>query len=516
MLRHALRRLLWVFPSVVGVSLISFFVLSQIPAFGHDALGDQVGHLEGDLEAHRRSRFLDLPLFFNLRARDLQARVVAARDVIALGKPGSEAMERGPDELARLGGAALPEILPTLDDLSPALQVRLTLALAPVAERMGLKHDGEPSDPAQVVHFWQRFWEAWGVEFRDSTARSSVRRYARYGTDARAKELRTLDTFALPALMEALQVPGHAGEVAAARRIVDLIVHVTERRDAIRVGATVAEARACVERWQRWWLVYEADYLRLAGAARVAAFALETRYGKWVFETVVLRLGRDAKGRPLLDELIASSQVTVTILLLGIALAYLFAVPLGTVSALFRSRGVDRTICALVLLPYALSPAAVGLLALHFGAISSGSGWGAAVLLGLVLVADPTHQQRAELVPVLAEDYVRAAIARGAGPLRVLFVHGLRNAMLPVVTRAALELPVALTACFVLEHVFALSGLGQATLEAVRLHDTSWLMALSVTAAAVAVVSLVISDVSYSLLDPRLRHALMQRSRRRA
>jgi peptide/nickel transport system permease protein len=516
MLRHALRRLLWVFPSVVGVSLISFFVLSQIPALGHEALGEQVGHGDGDLEAHRRSRFLDLPLFFNLRARDLPARVGMARDVIALGEPGTEAMDRGPDELARLGGAALPEILPTLADLPPDLQVRVTLALAPVAERMGLKHEGEPSNPAQVVPFWEHFWEAWGVEFRESTARSSVRRYARYGTEARAKELRTLDTFALPALMEALEVPAHAGEVAAARRLVDLVAHVAERSDTIRLGATVAEARACVERWQRWWMVYEADYVRLAGAGRVAAFALETRYGKWVFETVVLRLGRDAKGRPLLAELIASSRVTATVLLLGIALAYLFAVPLGTISALFRTRGLDRTICGLVLLPYALSPAAVGLLAIHFDALSSGSVLGAAALLGLVLVADPTHQQRAELVPVLAEDYVRAAIARGAGPLRVLFVHGLRNAMLPVVTRAALELPVAITACFVLEHVFGLSGLGRATLEAVRLHDTSWLMALSVTAAAVAVVSLVISDVSYAMLDPRLRHALMQRGRRRA
>ena len=381
---------------------------------------------------------------------------------------------------------------------------------------MGLTHDGEPSDPAQVVPFWLRFWEAWGVEFRDSTARSSVRRYARYGTEARGKELRTLDTFALPALMEALQVPRHAGEVAAARRLVDLIAHVTERSDAIRARATVAEARACVERWQRWWLAYEADYGRLVGAGRVAAFALETRYGKWVFETVVLRLGRDAKGRPLLAQIVASARVTVTILLLGIALAYLFAVPLGTLSALFRSRGVDRTVCGLVLLPYALSPAVVGLLALHFGAITSGSVVGAALLLGLVLVADPTHQQRAELLPVLAEDYVRAAIARGAGPFRVLVVHGLRNAMLPVVTRAALELPVAITACFVLEHVFALSGLGRATLEAVRLHDTSWLMALSVTAAALAVLSLVLSDLSYALLDPRLRRALMQRSRRRA
>jgi ABC-type dipeptide/oligopeptide/nickel transport system permease component len=117
---------------------------------------------------------------------------------------------------------------------------------------------------------------------------------------------------------------------------------------------------------------------------------------------------------------------------------------------------------------------------------------------------------------VLVEDYVRAATARGAGPWRVLLVHGLRNAALPVITRSALELPMALTACFVLERAFGLPGIAEATLQAIEHRDTGWLMTLSLCGAVWAVLALVATDVAYGLLDPRIRHTLMLLRRRRA
>ena len=140
--------------------------------------------------------------------------------------------------------------------------------------------------------------------------------------------------------------------------------------------------------------------------------------------------------------------------------------------------------------------------------------WAVATLV-LISVADPARQGRAALVPVLASEHVRAARARGAGPFRVLFAHGLRNALAPVATRMSTEIPLALTACFVLERVFGLEGLGAATLEAVAAHDTRWLMALSLGGTVVAVAALVLSDVAYASLDPRLRGALTRATRRR-
>jgi ABC-type dipeptide/oligopeptide/nickel transport system permease component len=316
-------------------------------------------------------------------------------------------------------------------------------------------------------------------------------------------------------MMEMLSEPDDAQSLEETRRLVDLMAHVTERSDSIGPEHGLDQAAECVRRWRRWWMVYQADYVRLSGAERVAAFALETRYGKWILETWVLRVSTDSQGRPLLDELVRRARVTFGVLLLGMALAYLLAIPLGALSAHHRGRAVDRFISLLVLAPYALWPTVVALLAFGLGAEVGAATLGAALVLAGVLLADPTRHQRAELLPVLASDYVRAAIARGAGPVRVLLVHALRNAAVPVVTRVALELPMAMSACFVLEHVFGLDGLGVATVEAVQQGDAGWLMSVAVLGAAWAVIALVLNDVLYGLLDPRMRVRLLRLQGRR-
>jgi ABC-type dipeptide/oligopeptide/nickel transport system permease component len=93
-------------------------------------------------------------------------------------------------------------------------------------------------------------------------------------------------------------------------------------------------------------------------------------------------------------------------------------------------------------------------------------------------------------------------------------VHGLRNALLPVVTLAVLEPPLALGGAFVIEHVFGLHGLGEATILAVRARDTNWLMALSIFTAAIAALGVIATDLAYVLIDPRLAHAVLSRRRR--
>lgn len=505
MLRFAFRRMLWVFPSVIGVSLITFYVLSLVPR------GNEIPVLEDE----RRRQFDDLPLFVNTDPQDVRDRTARAKDAMVARDPGAVGMTRdeGAEELVRLGGAALPVLLPELDELGPQDRVRVALALAPLADRMHLETEGATRDPERVVVFWNRFWAARGVEFREGTAGSGVRRFARYGTDARAEQLMVLDTFALPELFAALEEPEGVLEVESARRMVSMIVHVTAIADPIADDASSAEATEVVRRWKRWWMVYQSDFVRLAGADRVAAFAVQTRYGKWAYEAVGMQLGLDRRGRPLLDELIRRTEVTFTILALGVALAYLLAIPLGSIAAWYRGSALDRAIAATVLVPYAASPALLATAAIGFGAEIGSATTLAVVLLAVALLADPTRQQRSALLPALAADHVRAALARGAGRMRVLFVHGLRNAMLPLVTRAAVELPVAITGCFVLEAALGLEGLGDATISAVNDHDHRWLMALSIAGAVWSVLALVLTDIAYATLDPRLRTAITPQRR---
>ncbi|WP_437758292.1 ABC transporter permease subunit [Sorangium sp. So ce1389] len=508
MLRHALRRLLWTLPTLVGVSLLTFFVLSFVPDPTDDPLlASSLSSAE--LARLRRERFLDLPRFINLDPRDVRLRALDAARAIADGGDDAAAVGAAADELRRLGGAALPHILP-LDALAPEPRTRVALALAPVAARMGLPRAEEAADPAHAVAFWTRFWDDRGIEFRSASVRSAVRRLGRYGSTSRAAELIELDTFALQPVIAALQPPRDAATFAQAQALVDVAAHIAEIDDRIAPGDDLAEARACVTRWKSFWNVYRSDFEVFTGPTRLAATVLETRYGKWALGAVTHRLGVAATGEPVLDELARRAPVTLALVFGAIALAYAVAVPLGALSAGSRGRRSDSAVAAAVLTLAVLPTAVVAVAA----ALLSGGTQSLLLptcLIALSLIAAPTRQQRAALVAVLTQDFIRAARARGAGTARAIAVHGLRNAVLPVVTLAVLEPPMALGGAFVVERVFELHGLGELTLLAVQARDVSWLMAISIGAAGIAALGVIATDLAYVLIDPRLGPAVLSR-----
>src|SRR5262245_37036800 len=165
MLRHALRRLLWTLPVLLGVSVLSFLVLSFVPDPADDPLV-AASLSRADLARLRRERFLDLPRFVNSSPRDARVRALEAVAALAAGGEGAG---RAADDLRRLGGSALPHVLPALDGLAPEPRTRVALALAPIAARMRLPKAEQAADPAQAVAFWMRFWDDRGIEFRSAS-----------------------------------------------------------------------------------------------------------------------------------------------------------------------------------------------------------------------------------------------------------------------------------------------------------------------------------------------------------
>jgi peptide/nickel transport system permease protein len=115
------------------------------------------------------------------------------------------------------------------------------------------------------------------------------------------------------------------------------------------------------------------------------------------------------------------------------------------------------------------------------------------------------------MLDVVGQDFVRTAHAKGLSGPRVLVVHALRNALMPTVTLAGLHLPALLGGAFVVEEVFELPGMGYETLRAIEVHDAAWLMAVILVAAVAITLGLVVSDVAYGVLDPRVREELARR-----
>jgi peptide/nickel transport system permease protein len=125
--------------------------------------------------------------------------------------------------------------------------------------------------------------------------------------------------------------------------------------------------------------------------------------------------------------------------------------------------------------------------------------------LALVQAAVYTRLVRGSLLDVLGEDYIRTARAKGLRRRTVIYKHGVRAALTPVVTQLGIDVGTLLAGAFVTERVFGLTGLGQLALNAIENGDLPVVAAVVVLAASFIVVMNTLVDIVYALLDPRVR-----------
>jgi ABC-type dipeptide/oligopeptide/nickel transport system permease component len=508
MLGYALRRAIWAIPTLFGVSLVVFLLTTLLP----DPMPDggetaEVGY-RLRVDELRRARFLDLPRFLNVAPHDVRARVEDCVAHVVLGDADAQLCER---RLAQIGGAGLPYLLPHLENLPPDARGRIALALAPIAQRMGVADERQLADPDRAALFWERLWEDRSVDFTAPAVRRSVDRLVTRGTDLREEELRVVDTFALEQLVEAMRVTKDRDALV---RLTRLASHVTGRDVSVSPGDDAKQVRAVVSDWLSWWYVHESDYVLLQGGAKVTASVAQTRYAKWVLGAATGQLGLSTRdGQPVFDKLFASAPVTLGMALLALLLSAAIAVPLGVIAAWRRGHMVDHVTALLLLAFYSLPTFLVAELLATFGRAADAGLVLPVVALATVSLSVMTQQQRASMIEALGEDYIRAARAKGARTLRIMVVHALRNALVPTVTLAGVQFPALVGAAFVVEEVFGIHGMGWETLRAIESRDAAWIVAVTLLCAVVTTACLVGSDVAYGLLDPRVREQQIRRRR---
>jgi peptide/nickel transport system permease protein len=511
MLRYALRRVLWSIPTLLATSLFLFLVVTTLAPdpIRRESRGPADAASER-IEEARRSQFFDLPRFVNYDPRDVRSGAQGALAQVASDDPRDQ--EEGASALQRLGGAALPYVLPLLDTLSPDARGRAAVALAPVAARMGLSDRVGLDQPETAAPFWARFWDDRSLDFTRSAVDRAVERLVEHGSDMRERDLAALDTFALPEILGAI---GTRVDRATLERLTRLAHHASERGPVVAEDAPEAEVRRDVADWREWWFVHDTDFVALDGADRAIAVITETRYGKWLRRAASGELGVSAiDGAPIVDKLRSRAPVTLLVCALAMALSWALAVPIGAVGAWRRGKAFDVASSAVMFLLYATPTFAVAELLRRSAAAHGTLGervWFAVVALSAGSLATCSRWQRAAMLDIVRQDFVRTAHAKGLSGARVLVVHALRNALMPTVTLAGLHLPALLGGAFVVEEVFGLPGMGYETLRAIEAHDAAWLMAVILVAAVAITFGLVISDVLYGALDPRVREELARR-----
>ena len=110
------------------------------------------------------------------------------------------------------------------------------------------------------------------------------------------------------------------------------------------------------------------------------------------------------------------------------------------------------------------------------------------------------------MIDALQQNYILTARAKGLKENRVVFVHALRNALLPIVTILGHSLPVLISGSFIIETIFAWPGMGRLGYEAIMNYDYPVVMGVGVIATFLTLLGILLSDITYALVDPRIRY----------
>jgi len=455
--RAAIRRLFGIALTLIGLSVGMFWASASYarrPANPH------------------ASPFAALPVFFNPRpvgVRELSDRALRA---IARGGPGAAPEQRA---LVRLGGAALPYVLPALDTLDPHSRERVALSLTPVAVRMQVGSAEELADGAQAVLFWTRFWQDRAVDFRAASVRHLTSRLAERSIALRREDLIHVDTFALPALIGELGRVNGLADVARVQRLNSVLAHITELPVDCPPGASVADARRVVDAWRDFWDAHGSEYSALDGPRRLAASFVETQYAKWLAAVLRGGLGRTQSGERALDLVTHGLATTSFLLFVGLGGGF----PLGVAWTRFerrRHRFATRVASAIAGTALAAIPCAT------FVRLFAGAGAGLASAVCLVTITTAAWVSR---------HLARSTMSQSVSPIAAAFsVSAPLGATYP---------PFVLSAIVLVELIFRLPGLGRTAALALASGDVNAWMAASL---ALASASLLLRHAA-DLIRPR-------------
>ena len=253
---------------------------------------------------------------------------------------------------------------------------------------------------------------------------------------------------------------------------------------------------------------------------------LYAQFGIWISDMLRFELGESFYYKKQVSELILNRiEPTLSLSVLTIILTVLIAVPLGTLAAYKQGSWTDRGIMGFSVLGFSLPVFVIGYGLIYVFSVQLGwlpvqgyqrigdgvGGWLyrlilPSIALSVIFVAFIARMTRTSVLEVLGEDYIRTARAKGQTETKVLMRHALRNAAVPIVTVIGLAIAILIGGVVVTESVFTIPGLGLLTVEAVLNKDFPTIQAVILFFSVVYVMINLLVDVSYTLLDPRIRY----------
>jgi peptide/nickel transport system permease protein len=256
------------------------------------------------------------------------------------------------------------------------------------------------------------------------------------------------------------------------------------------------------------------------------------QYLEWLKRFVKFDFGKSfVDGREVTDKILERIKITIVINILAMVLIFGVAIPIGVMSAVKQYSLFDKVSTVFVFVGYSTPSFWLALLLMIFFGVNMGvlpisgyqsidvSGMGPlgrladwarhlvlpVSILAFTELAAMSRYSRSSMLEVIRQDYIRTARAKGLSERVVVLKHAFRNALLPIVTILGLMVPELIGGAVITETIFAIPGMGKLFIDSTYARDYPTVMGILVIGAALTLLGNLVADVSYALVDPRIR-----------
>ncbi|MHC4952254.1 MAG: ABC transporter permease [Planctomycetota bacterium] len=299
----------------------------------------------------------------------------------------------------------------------------------------------------------------------------------------------------------------------------------------MRTRGDAPDPDGALNEWNEWFEANKAEWDYGFGD-KVSMFFFQTRFAKFWAQLVKGDLGDSfIYRRPVSDLIWERLPISLTLSFGSLLLAYLLALPLGILSGTTHSSVSDQIITVILFALYSLPVMFLGVLLRDYFVtdlkIFAGRGFNSAnyaeltvleqlvdrlkhialplITLTVGSLAYYSRYMKAGLLEIIRADFIRTARAKGLSEFVVVMRHAVRNSLIPIVTLLGASLPVLIGGSVIIEYIFQIDGMGRLGWQAVTQRDYGVLLGLNFVAAILTMIGVLLTDIFYALLDPRIR-----------
>lgn len=399
--------------------------------------------------------------------------------------------------------------------------------------------DPQPEETEGVVTTWRIWWDREKATFaplapdRLRLVRETYRRLVEEPSRVAILDgVSSLDRLDAPFLMEQLLAETTLKEKYVASIALRNLIG-RPLKVEVRLEDADPQIKAVADNWTAYVALNDGRY-DPPFAARLWYLIADTQYANSLTKLVTFNFGRSMVKPydPVGPQIWRAAKVSAPIMLMSEVFVYLFAVPVGVYCAVRRGKWQDRSITLGLFVLYSIPPVVLGMLFLTFfcfgtflkifpmyGLHSEGyEGFGTLrlaldylwhiagplVCLSLTQIASLAMFGRSSMLDVVNQDYIRTARAKGLEGRTVILRHALRNALIPIITLFSNFIPALLGGSVIIEYLFGIPGMGRLSYDSIQAKDYNTVMAIIYLDAIIVMLSILLSDLLYVLVDPRI------------